>query len=1144
MMDVRTTSFEMDDNARNRIVSEIKQNFFVEAGAGSGKTTMLVNRMVAMVEAGVDISRISAITFTKAAAGEFYDKFQSLLIERSNPDSEWKDEGFAGQLPEPTELTCERCRNALQNIDLCFMGTIDSFCNMILSEHPYEAGILSDAGIMTDLDAAAFYRQQYVKICNGEYGNELAEYANFFQSFYRNPEEVFLLGASILMDNRNAQFNYTEAKVFDIRDIDTKYASFRSIVIRALQTLIDHPELKYESEAGNLKAWENIDNIYRNICVRWSSRFTDALYGLSEFVKLRTIPQAMKYYGAALGPLFVDGGKSGKWLQVDAEVFEKLQEMQYVVTMTFLMKCVPVLEAVMRDNGNMTYFDYLYYLRNMLKKDAESDGKLIRYIYDRHSYFLIDEFQDTNPLQAEVFFYLTAEKPVPVWSECVPRKGSLFIVGDPKQSIYRFRSADVASFLRVRELFEKNGDEILTLTRNFRSTRTLCEYFNRVFAKMLPEETVNQSKFEEIPLPDGRPDEFQGVFKYKAFIGKTALTHPDETDPVRIADIIERIVDREDYKLRGKDDKEPRRIRFSDIMVISYGKKKLGPIMAELDARGIPMKVEGDVPFAKNEALQEIAKIYAAVADPYDRAALYGALTGKLIALTKEDLLKYRAAKGGLALYAKPLSSTDDGADTAVDETAISVSDHIRQLREFYSSSRHLSPAALFTKILEEYKVFAFVDADNLEVVYYTLELLRNAEKTGQVVTLRDGSRFINERIGGTSGEERCLSLNDDRDCVHMANLHKVKGLEAPVVILADAFNSSFTPTMRIQHEAHGTEGYVFALESERDENGKNRTYCKTSGFSDEAEEERDALKAENLRLLYVAATRARNVLIICRNAYMRLARNGKEVETSNSKWKDIIEDTTPDFFVTVPARDKKRESNVVQMEPSALYASAEEECVLKDRGNEAETYTSKTPSKLKLLSKLTRGGGTPEPAEEDETEQKEYPALIGTMTHKLMEELVLSRNTIDIEILIDEIIREYLRPAQQHYEDDLRTILKRVAERMRSGGYEQTNVLPKDILKTLLEADEVYCEVPFTYKDDENGDTVIWNGIIDVLYRSGDSWHIVDYKTNADGEALDEKYHLQMEAYAKAFKEAKGLDADALTYHIEVGKTDHLKSS
>ena len=143
-------NIEIDSNSRNRIVSETNKNFFVEAGAGSGKTTMLVSRMVAMVEQGKDISKICAITFTKAAAGEFYDRFQKMLIERSNPDFVYRDEKRAGQLPAPTEETRKYCAEALENIDLCFMGTIDSFCNMVLSEHPFDANIPSDSSLITD----------------------------------------------------------------------------------------------------------------------------------------------------------------------------------------------------------------------------------------------------------------------------------------------------------------------------------------------------------------------------------------------------------------------------------------------------------------------------------------------------------------------------------------------------------------------------------------------------------------------------------------------------------------------------------------------------------------------------------------------------------------------------------------------------------------------------------------------------------------------------------------------------------------------------------------------------------------------------------------------------------------------------------
>ena len=93
---------------------------------------------------------------------------------------------------------------------------------------------------------------------------------------------------------------------------------------------------------------------------------------------------------------------------------------------------------------------------------------------------------------------------------------------------------------------------------------------------------------------------------------------------------------------------------------------------------------------------------------------------------------------------------------------------------------------------------------------------------------------------------------------------------------------------------------------------------------------------------------------------------------------------------------------------------------------------------------------------------------------------------------------------------------------------------MPQDILGTLLTADEVYCEVPFSYKDESDG-TTIWNGVMDVIYSRGGEWHIVDYKTNAEADDLDTRYQAQLSAYSKAFKAITGLDADALTYHIDI---------
>lgn len=132
---ITMTSQITDEQARHLIENDTSTNFFVEAGAGSGKTTELVARMLAMVEQGVDgheidVSEICAITFTKAAANEFKDRFQVALKESGSPQA----------------------KRALENIDLCFMGTIDSFCNMILSEHPVEACIPASSSVVDEQD--------------------------------------------------------------------------------------------------------------------------------------------------------------------------------------------------------------------------------------------------------------------------------------------------------------------------------------------------------------------------------------------------------------------------------------------------------------------------------------------------------------------------------------------------------------------------------------------------------------------------------------------------------------------------------------------------------------------------------------------------------------------------------------------------------------------------------------------------------------------------------------------------------------------------------------------------------------------------------------------------------------------------------
>ena len=561
-------------------------------------------------------------------------------------------------------------------------------------------------------------------------------------------------------------------------------------------------------------------------------------------------------------------------------------------------------------------------------------------------------------------------------------------------------------------------------------------------------------------------------------------------------------------------------------MVITYGKKILAPIMAELKNQEIPVRVEGKIPFETNEALIEAFKLYSAVTNVDDMLALYGSLIGKVFGLLDKDILDYKACGGCLSL------ESDFDREECNEEFALKVADAIDELKIWNKKAQAMSPAALFVAIVEGFKIFNYVSSDNLEVLYYTIELIRNAEKTGIIINHKDCVQYISELLSGESDQERCLALSDKADCVRMANLHKVKGLEAPIIILAGAINRTRPVSRRIEHSPDKTEGYVFKMAPEN--GNKVSAYFETNLFAEQAHAEGVSQDAETQRLIYVGATRARNALIVAQR--YQLTKTGNM--SLNSKWEDLVEGDTPDIFDLLDSMDSKELSPLKTCDPDDLYIKGEADCVIKRNDddvpldNENGTYTIANPSMMRVKSKVSDSHETEE-ENKPETKDRRYPMLLGTTVHRLMEIIVSSKGKLDTNAAVGEVVREFKKRTDEKLLEALSTSLMSVANAMTNGGYPQTNGLPQDILEVLINADEVYCEVPFSYKDGKQN-TVI-KGIMDVVYCSEGKWHIIDYKTNAEGDDLDTKYQNQLVAYVKAFKETTGEDADARTYHIDV---------
>ena len=1096
---------QQDTLSRQKIVENIHSNFFVEAGAGSGKTTILVKRMVAMVEQGIDVSKICAITFTKAAAGEFYARFQKALIERSVAETKPDFVPTPGELGNPTQITRSRCLHALNDIDLCFMGTIDSFCNIILSEHPAKAGIPSDAAVLSYDDMLNQYKKAFSDIQKGYYGKELQQLCRQFCALHDRPNEVFIVAIGKLMDTRNCEFVFERASSSNV-DIALKDA--KAIFVPVFKTLLDHPELRYDGNGPSRNAWDTLQAKAKMLFAPWQDNANQIMKVLNTIADLRLIPETdLAIFGPAGATIFephLSRNKIG-WLEFGKDglqvLAKQLQDLQYSVSMEFLTAATEKIAQNLRAEGKLTFFDYLLYLRDTLKADAMADGALIRHIYDRHQYFLIDEFQDTNPMQAEVFFYLTAQNPQEDWRKCIPHPGSLFIVGDPKQSIYRFRYADVSAFLRIKEMFTGQVGEVVYLTRNFRSTHRMRSWFNSTFRTLLPETTPLQSQFEPIPLeeapaPDGT---FEGIYSYEVFRGKNAAL--EDMDPAKVARMIHRIVGNPAYQIRQRGDQETRMVNYQDIMLITPRKTKMGDYIRSFTEQAIPFRIEGKVLFSQCSALVAVSRIFAAVASPNSLQALIGALTCQRFGFDLNALHRFKNDGYDFGFYAPHA----DGEP---------LSEAMGTLKKLVWRSHQLSAASLFCVILEELEIFKYAGAKDLEYTYYALELLRSAESAGQFSTLPQAAAYLEMLISDASDAERAISLTRNENRVHIANLHKVKGLEAPIVILADPYSKHNPPDVRVEQQDPKPLCWIFSVRK----GFGNLLSC--NGYEDAKDAEDACLEAEKKRLLYVAATRAQRVLIVAD------AITSKGESDEKNPWKFFVDRCDGDFFQALPVGEIAAVAKKPEVSAAELYQDATN--LLKTTTSGEKSFAILRPSQIKLKGKTSS---------EDDFEDvnqiearthtvRANAALIGTLVHSLMEAMVSSRNTAPLHTLVREIVSEYEAEGDAYIQ-----LLTKVGTAIQNGGFPQENAAPQDILGALLAADEVYCEVPFCRK---NGNE-IWHGIMDVVYRIGDQWFILDYKTNADAHDLDTKYQAQLTAYVEAFRDLTGHTATPLIYHIDV---------
>ncbi len=827
----------VDDAVRKRIGSSgLSETLFVEAGAGSGKTTVLVDRIVNLiVEHGVEPHELAAITFTEAAASELRDRIRAGL-ERGVLDK--------GDV-------AVRCRAALADLDRSTITTLHGFALRILTEHAVAARLPPRVAV---LDEVASQLQQERR------------WERFVDSLYDDADnETLLLRADVLDVPLEARYSNQATLGHVARIFTQSWDRLRPVADRALSPLpavdfgaIDHAVADLESMASTCTDADDL------LCVRIHERLAAMreLFSADELTRLSAFPR--KATDSAWGP--GRGGKGPNWggdvgaakaalrAVADAGVAIREAAADDVLARFVRLLARDVLGAAdeRRRDGQLEFHDLLVLARELLRTSPSARGVLGQ----RYRCLLLDEFQDTDPLQIELATLIAGElsassdgAPVPSWDQVHVPQGRLFFVGDWKQSIYRFRRADVDLFLAASARFG-DGDRGLSLTSNFRTVAPILDFVNGLFA---PERMADAAEGDAAPTYEAldavrlAPSDFHRPVVFGSPSGSAAGERraSEAADVVRVLHDIGRHPER--WQVFDTERKEWRDPRLADVTVLLPARTSLPYLRAALDGAGIVYRLDtGSLVFATQEVADVLATVRA-IADSSDSISLVTALRSTLYACSDVDLFTYRQAGGRWEVAAPRPSGLD------ADHPVVVALDHMRSL---WKERWWIGPGALIERIVTERRAMLAAlggqrPRDTWRRLRFLVDQARAFEDAGQ----RGLREFVEwaelQRSDGARIHEPMLPETDD-DAVRVMTIHGAKGLEFPITIVSGLTTEKGTIRRHVSVLWDADVPHVYLNSGSR-----------TEGFDRRADIEDEMDGHERLRLLYVALTRARDHLAV-----------------------------------------------------------------------------------------------------------------------------------------------------------------------------------------------------------------------------------------------------------------------------------------
>ena len=1146
-----------DQTARDAIANDLDSTFVVEAAAGTGKTTELVRRIVRVLATGkAGVGDLVAVTFTEKAAGELKLRLRQEL-ERRKVDSDLEADSR------------ERLDAALMNLEEAHISTIHGFCADLLRERPVEAGIDPLFRVLTEGEARRLYAEAFDAWFQGALENTPEGVRRSLRRSARpaipggeasddGPVDRLRAAGWDLVEWRDFRGDWTRPEFDRHHEIAALVTSVHAFAATTAQPASVRDPLFVDTAAAR-----RTSNELRLIMAAGDDDAAEAV--LVDLCRERDFRRARKGMGSsfARGVARADVQAAHQALLLQLDTFKADADADLAALLRHeLQGSIERYEELKAAHGALDFLDLLLRARDLIRDRADVREHFQR----RLTCLFVDEFQDTDPLQAELLLLLAADDASQrdVWS-VRPVPGKLFVVGDPKQSIYRFRRADVRIYSRVRAQLEKHGARCEQLTTSFRGVPNLQRAVNAAFAPLMTgDHDTMQASY--VPLARSR-DDLAGQPSLVALpvpkpYGKRNISGIaiDASLPDAVGAFVDWLVHESGWHVTEHQGATPVRVQPRHVCLlfrrfVSFGSDVTRGYVDALEARGINHLLVGGRAFHGREEIETLRAALSAVEWPDDQLSVFAALRGALFAIGDEELLEYRhryarafhpfRIPAELPTHLQPIAAALQVlASLHVRRNSRPVADTISDL--FVATRAHVG--------------FALRRAGEqvLANALHVAELARQYEASGGISFRGFIDALQQAAEEGQAGEAPIVE--EGSDGVRLMTVHKAKGLEFPVVILADmtAKVSPFEASRFIDVEAG-----VCALRI----GGWSPLDLMRQQALEQARE-----REEGIRTAYVAATRARDLLVVPaigdqpydggwtspldRAIYPPLdSRRHPHTAAGCPGFKRDSVLKRPDDGVAMPhtvapgchriPAGSDPPFEVVWWDPAALQLGADppfglrrQELISKDvsleviaagtsrylawrNAREEATAGAAQPSmKVRTATEWARAEDFQLPASGFQVEMIALPTSsprpsgprFGTLVHASLAAVPLDADERVIDRIVNVQARIVAAPAEEVIaaREAVRAVLSHalIGEARRAG-----------------EGGALFRETPTTIV--KNGQLL--EGTVDLAFETHDGFTVVDFKTDrAEGE-LQASYARQVQLYAEAIAQSTGKPARAV---------------